>query len=114
VDVVAAQDDSMAMGAKKAFQELPGVERDRWMNLPFLGVDGVPDTGQAWVKSGLLTATIIVPANAGQAVEKLMQAIQTGTMPSQKILIAPVSFPPAEKLESVRALKSQSASTAKR
>jgi ribose transport system substrate-binding protein len=114
VDVVAAQDDSMAIGARKAFEELPSGERERWMNVPLLGVDGVPDTGQAWVKSGLLTATIIVPANAGQAVEKLTQAIQGGSMPAQKILIAPVSFPSAERLESGRAQKSQSASTAKR
>jgi len=111
VDVVAAQDDSMAIGAKKAFQELPGAERDRWMSLPFIGVDGVPDTGQSWVKNGLLTATIIVPANAGQALEKLTQAIQSGSMPPQKILTVPVSFPPTEKLEPTRALKSQSASS---
>ena len=104
----------MAIGARKAFEELPSGERERWMNVPLLGVDGVPDTGQAWVKSGLLTATIIVPANAGQAVEKLTQAIQSGSMPAQKILIAPVSFPSAERLESGRAQKSQSASTAKR
>lgn len=114
MDVVAAQDDSMAIGAKKTFQELPSAERDRWMSLPFLGVDGVPDTGQAWVKSGLLTATIIVPANAGQAVEKLAQAIQTGSMPPQKILIAPVSFPAVEKLTPVRTQKNQSASSAGR
>jgi ABC-type sugar transport system substrate-binding protein len=113
VDVIAAQDDSMAVGAKKAFQELPTPERDRWMSLPFLGVDGVPDTGQAWVKSGLLTATIIVPANAGQAVEKLAQAMQTGTMPAQKILIAPLSFPPVERLQSNRAVRGQSASGSK-
>jgi ribose transport system substrate-binding protein len=114
VNLVAAQDDSMAIGARKAFQELPGSERDRWMNLPFLGVDGVPDTGQAWVKSGLLTGTIIVPANAGQAIEKLTQALQTGTLPPQKLLIAPVSFPSVERLESSRTLKSQSAFSAKR
>lgn len=113
VDVVAAQDDSMAIGARKAFEELPAGERERWMSLPLLGVDGVPDTGQAWVKSGLLTATIIVPANAGQAVEKLSQALQSGTMPPQKILIAPVSFPSAERLEPGRT-KNQSAFSAKR
>ena len=113
VDVVAAQDDSMAMGARKAFEELPVGERDRWLSIPLLGVDGVPDTGQAWVKSGLLTATIIVPANAGQALEKLSQALQSGSMPSQKILIAPVSFPSAERLEPGRAQKSQSASSAR-
>lgn len=113
VDVVAAQDDSMAVGARKAFEELPAGERERWLNAPLLGVDGVPDTGQAWVKNGLLTATIIVPSNAGQAVEKLAQALKNGTVPPQKILIAPISFPSAERLEPARA-KSQSASSTKR
>src|SRR5215471_19754402 len=76
IDVVAAQDDSMAMGARKAFQELPqGPERDRWLRLPFLGCDGMPKTGQAWVRRGLLAATVIVPANAGQATELLMKAV---------------------------------------
>src|SRR5262249_38097104 len=70
IDLVGAQDDSMAMGARKAFQELPNEsEQERWLRLPFTGCDGLPKTGQAWVRSGLLTATIYVPPNAGQAVE---------------------------------------------
>ncbi len=72
VDLIAAQDDSMAAGARKAFQDLPdNAARDRWLNLPFIGCDGMPKTGQAWVKKGLLAATIIVPPNAGKAIEML-------------------------------------------
>src|SRR6184192_2151039 len=67
IDLIAAQDDSMAIGARKAFEELPDeIEKERWLRLPFLGCDGLPKTGQAWVKSGLLTATIFVPPNAGR------------------------------------------------
>jgi hypothetical protein len=59
VDVVVSQNDSMAIGARKAFQELSTeYERDRWLSLPYLGIDGVPKTGQSWVRSGLLKATI--------------------------------------------------------
>jgi len=48
IDLVGAQDDSMAMGARKAFQELTNVaDRDRWLKLPFTGCDGLPNTGQA-------------------------------------------------------------------
>src|SRR5947209_12977111 len=67
VDVVGAQDDSMAVGARKAFEELPELERDRWLRLPFTGCDGLPKTGQCWVRSGILAATVFVPPNAGQA-----------------------------------------------
>ncbi|MFZ0286350.1 MAG: substrate-binding domain-containing protein, partial [Terriglobales bacterium] len=61
IDVVAAQDDSMAMGARKAFEELPnGAARDRWLSAPYLGCDGLPNSGQAWVRQGSLTATIYI------------------------------------------------------
>jgi ribose transport system substrate-binding protein len=101
VDVIAAQDDSMAMGSKKAFQDIPdNAARERWMKIPYIGIDGVPTTGQAWVRSGLLTATVIVPANSGQAIEALAKAIQQGSMPSEQILIAPTSFPSIEELSS--------------
>ena len=37
-DLVGAQDDSMAMGARKAFQEISNeAERSRWLSLPFTG-----------------------------------------------------------------------------
>src|SRR3974377_2068097 len=75
VDLIAAQDDSMAVGARKAFQELLNeVERDRWLGLPFLGCDGLPNTGQAWGGSRPLTATIFIPPNTGQALETLLEA----------------------------------------
>jgi ribose transport system substrate-binding protein len=65
IDLIAAQDDSMAMGARKAFEELTNdLEKERWLNLPFTGCDGLPKTGQSWVRSGILTATVFVPPNA--------------------------------------------------
>jgi ABC-type sugar transport system substrate-binding protein len=94
VDVVAAQDDSMAMGARKAFQELTNeMERERWMKLPFIGCDGLPNTGQAWVRSGQLTATVFVPPNTGQAIEMIVDAIQNRKQPPARVLVAPRSIP---------------------
>jgi ribose transport system substrate-binding protein len=101
IDVISAQNDAMAAGAKKAFQQFSyeGEGRDRWVGLPFLGVDGVPKTGQAWVRSSVLTATVIAPALAGTALEMLTRALQTGATPSEVTLITPHSFPA---LESIR------------
>ena len=99
---VAAQDDSMAMGARKAFQQLPGSTCDRWLKLPYLGCDGLPNSGQAWVRQGLLTATIYIPPNAGTAMEMLAQAIQSGKMPPEQTLTTPVSHPDLEMLKSRR------------
>jgi ribose transport system substrate-binding protein len=99
VDLIAAQDDSMAIGARKAFQELPSeIERDRWLTLPFLGCDGLPDTGQAWVRSGLLTGTIFIPPNSGQAMEMLYDSLQNGRPQPERALTAAVSVPPLDSL----------------
>jgi len=100
IDVIAAQNDAMAAGAKKAFQQYSyeGEGRDRWVSLPFLGVDGVPKTGQAWVRSSVLTATIIAPPLAGTALEMLIHALQTGSNPPETTLIQPRSFPALESL----------------
>ena len=99
VDLVAAQDDSMAIGARKAFQEiLSETERERWLSLPFLGCDGLPKTGQAWVRTGLLTATVYIPPNTGQAIEMLLDALQNGKSQPERALTEAVSIPPIETL----------------
>jgi len=99
IDLIAAQDDSMAVGARKAFQELPSeMEKERWLDLPFLGCDGLPNTGQAWVRSGLLTATIFIPANTGQAIEMIVEALQSGKTPPERALTSAISVPPLETL----------------
>ncbi len=99
IDLIAAQDDSMAIGTRKAFQDLSDTNlRATWLKRPFLGIDGVRKTGQAWVQQGLLTATIVVPANTGKAIEMLAQALQSGTMPAAKTLTVAKSFPTIEEL----------------
>jgi ribose transport system substrate-binding protein len=99
IDLVGAQDDSMAMGARKAFQELTnGADRDRWLKLPFTGCDGLPNTGQAWVRSGVLAATVFVPPNTGQALEMLVQALQQKKQVPERVLIPPRSIPAVDAL----------------
>jgi ribose transport system substrate-binding protein len=99
IDLVSAQDDSMAMGARKAFKELTNEdERERWLKLPFTGCDGLPKTGQAWVRSGLLTATVFVPPNAGQAVEMLFDAMQNRKMPPERVTTSATSIPALDAL----------------
>lgn len=91
--IVAAQDDSMAIGARKAFEEQSGANRDRWLSLPFLGCDGMPNTGQAWVRRGLLAATVVIPPNTDIAVEMVTKAIQSGTQPQERMMTSPTSYP---------------------
>ena len=64
-DVVACQNDSMAVGARKALRE----HRREWGALPFLGCDGLPEGGQKMVAEGALAATVVTPSNTGPALE---------------------------------------------
>jgi ribose transport system substrate-binding protein len=99
LDLIGAQDDSMAMGARKAFQELTNeADRERWLRLPFTGCDGLPNTGQAWVRSGILAATVFVPPNTGQALEMLVQALQQKKQVPERVLIPPRSIPSLDAL----------------
>jgi ribose transport system substrate-binding protein len=100
IDLIGAQDDSMAIGARKAFEELMNEsERERWLKLPFTGCDGLPKTGEAWVRTGVLTATVFVPPNTGMAIEMLFDAIQKGKKPAERALTVPVSIPTLDQLK---------------
>ena len=110
IDAIAAQDDSMAVGARKAFEQLPdGPARDGWLKLPYLGCDGLPNSGQTWVRRGLLTATVYIPPNAGTAVEMLFHAMQNGTMPKEQTLTVPVSYPDLAQLAPIQKASGRSA-----
>jgi ABC-type sugar transport system substrate-binding protein len=93
IQAVVAQNDAMAMGARKALVEIGAAEREHWLNTPFLGCDGVTKTGQEWVRTGQLRATVVIPAMAGLALEMLAKAVNTGSMPAERTLCAPRAFP---------------------
>ena len=93
IRAVVCQNDAMAMGAREAFASLPKAVREQSLNIPFTGCDGVPKTGQEWVRSGQLRATVVIPPMAGLALEMLAKAVNTGSMPAERTLCAPRSFP---------------------
>jgi ribose transport system substrate-binding protein len=95
---VMCQNDAMAMGARKAFIDLTEKDREQWLSIPFTGCDGVTKTGQDWVRRGLLKATIITAPAAGIALEILAKAVDAGSMPPDRTLIPPRSFPSIEEL----------------
>ena len=93
IRAVVCQNDAMAMGARKAFASLSEAAREQSLNIPFTGCDGVTKTGQEWVRSGQLRATVVIPPMAGLALEMLAKAVNTGSMPAERTLCAPRSFP---------------------
>ena len=99
-DIVAvcAQDDSMAMGARKAFEQSSHELRQSWLQIPFLGCDGMPKTGQEWVRRGLLTATVLSPPTAPVAIDLIASFLHHGTMPPPRTLTESKSIPDIEML----------------
>jgi hypothetical protein len=64
-----------------------------------MGCDGVPGTGQAWVRAGHMVATVIVPASAGKAVALMTRALQTKVPPAEHTTTPAEPFPPIESLK---------------
>jgi len=94
VSAIVSQNDAMALGVIRALKDLPSGElRERLMSLPVIGCDGLPRSGQAWVREGLLKATVVVPVLAGIGLEILAQAMKAGKPPKEHTVIPPTSYP---------------------
>jgi ribose transport system substrate-binding protein len=94
IHVVQAQNDALALGARRAIEErATGLKQNHKSALSFLGVDGLPLTGQAWVRQGILAATVIVPATTSHALDALVATIQGRMQRTERTLVAPESFP---------------------
>lgn len=94
IGMIVCQNDDMANGARRAFEGLSDLkERDRWLQLPITGVDGVPKAGQTWVRQGRLTATVLSPPLVGDALHLLYNSRKTGSQPPERTLTTPSSFP---------------------
>jgi ribose transport system substrate-binding protein len=98
IDLVGAQDDSMAMGARKAFSEIAESSRARWMKIPITGCDGMPKTGQGWVRNGTLAATIFIRPNTDLAIEMLVEAFKNGDPLPERKVTQPESVPSLREL----------------
>lgn len=88
IDAVGAQNDAMAIGARKAIV----ARRPESASKPFTGCDGLPDGGQRLVKEKQLAATVILPSCAGPAVD-LVAAQLKGAPAAPRVVLSPRPFP---------------------
>ena len=91
IRAVMCQNDAMAMGATRAFRDVSDSEALK--RIPFTGCDGLPRTGQEWVRKGMLRATVVAPPSAGLALAMVANAIRSGGAPLDRTLLKPTSFP---------------------
>jgi ABC-type sugar transport system substrate-binding protein len=108
INMIACQNDDMAIGGRRAIEELTDLqERDSWLQLPLTGCDGVPRAGQEWVRQKKLTATVIAPALIGDAIRLLASAVESGSQPPERTSIAPSSYPEVKDLPRAKAHAAQ-------
>ena len=88
-DLVAAQNDLMAMGVRKAFT----TNRPDWANIPYVGCDGLPDAGRKQVDEGALAATVVTLSNTGPAVQQVARWLESGEIPPRELVLSPESYP---------------------
>jgi ABC-type sugar transport system substrate-binding protein len=93
-DLVGAQNDAMAMGARKALLAI----RTDWARVPFTGCDGLPEGGQRLVNVKQLAATIVSPSNAGPAIDLIARWWKTKDQPPPQVVLTPTSYPPEAEL----------------
>ena len=103
--LVGAQNDSMAMGARKALLDWASAGQRVAEHARFTGCDGLPAHGQRLVSDGELAATIVVPSVAARAVDEVASMLERGRPPSAEILLRVSSYPDLAVME--RALRSK-------
>jgi ABC-type sugar transport system substrate-binding protein len=80
VQVVAAGNDELALGARRACEALASVEhRGALLKARFIGVDACPTFGQRLVAENQLAASVFTPANTGLALSHLHRFWTAGT-----------------------------------
>ena len=103
VGLIACQNDDMAVGARRAFEEIGDLQqRDFWLRLPITGCDGVPKSGQEWVRQGRLAATVVSPPLLGDALTLLANTVKAGAQPPERTMVARSSYPALKELQRAR------------
>jgi ABC-type sugar transport system substrate-binding protein len=94
LDLVICQNDDMAVGARRILhQQARTLGYPEWRNVPFIGVDGLPEGGKRLVDLGELAATVVNPSNTGPAIEMLARWFTTGQQPPEVLVLPAESYP---------------------
>jgi ABC-type sugar transport system substrate-binding protein len=94
IDMIACQNDVMAIGAKRAIDTLQReLDLPELTAIPVVGVDGTPNVGVKLVDEGKLTATIVVPSSGAIAVNFIARYLKTNEPVPAQALLEPLSYP---------------------
>lgn len=97
-NLVAGQTHELAVGARKAFQNITDSEEKlRWLQLPFLGI-GISTQVKPLVDGRVLAAAVVTSVSMEIALRLLVRAIESKVQPPERTLIEASSYPVFEKL----------------
>jgi ABC-type sugar transport system substrate-binding protein len=93
LQMVVAQNDAMAIGARNALEALAAdLHRPALSAVALVGVDGHPDVGRRLVDEGRLAATIVQLSSGGPAVEWAAKVLD-GLGPSVDVVLPLTPYP---------------------
>lgn len=97
-DLVAGQTHELAVGARKAFQNLNNPEKKKqWMELPLIGI-GISSQVKPLVDGRVLTAAVVTSVTMDTALRLLVRAIESQVQPPERSFVEMSSYPELEKL----------------
>lgn len=88
-DIVVAQNDSMAIGARRAIMAMKG----DWRQVAYLGCDGLPAQGVRLVDAHELAGTVVTPTTTGPALQMVSRWLASGAIPPLETLLPPKPYP---------------------
>jgi ribose transport system substrate-binding protein len=97
-DLVAGQTHELALGARKAFQNIDNQEqREKWLGVPFIGI-GISNQVKPLVDGRVLAAAVITSVTMELALRMLVRALETQVQPPERSIVEASSFPDLDKL----------------
>jgi ABC-type sugar transport system substrate-binding protein len=97
-DLVAGQTHELALGARKAFQNIDNPEQQKkWLEVPFIGI-GISSHVKPLVDEHVLAAAVVTSVTMELAVTLLARAIESQAQPPERSIVAVSSYPELEKL----------------
>jgi ABC-type sugar transport system substrate-binding protein len=96
LQAIAAQSDELAIGARRAALAVASpAHRDMLAGAKLLGVDACPAYGQRLVDEGTLAASVVAPANTGDAIRHLHRFWEAGERVPLRAFTQPRPYPPS-------------------
>jgi ABC-type sugar transport system substrate-binding protein len=96
--LIAGQTHELALGARKAFQNLDNPEQTKkWLELPFLGI-GIANQVKPLVDRRILTAAVVTSVTMELALRLLVRALESKVQPQERSTVEVSSYPDLEKL----------------